>query len=77
LLPADPELLGQYHVIVSLNGDPGQHLPEVPFHTVLLQWKIADAAESGDVPERLREISQQLSAEIRELMVTMRGEEAS
>jgi len=51
----------------------------VPYATVLLEWDLPrlydpDAGDSLDV--RLAEVAKRLGAEIRELMVTMRGEEA-
>ena len=32
--------LGDYHVLVSLAGDPGAHLAEIPFHSVLQKWHV-------------------------------------
>lgn len=73
----DEKALSQYHVIVWLNGDPMQHITEVPYETVLLRWELPKLAGADNVTKRLREISQALSAEIHDLMVTMRGEDAS
>ena len=32
--------LGSYHVIVSFEGDPRQHVPRAQFRTILLQWGV-------------------------------------
>ncbi len=73
----DPASLSDFHVVVWLNGDPSQHIEEMPYETVLLQWDLPKLAGAENVSKRLREISNALSAEIRDLMVTMRGEDAS
>jgi phosphate transport system protein len=73
----DPSSLSQYHVVVWLNGDPSAHIPNLPYETVLLQWDLPKLADAKNVATRLREISRALSAEIRDLMVLIRGEDAS
>lgn len=64
-LTAD-ELAG-LHLIVGLGGDPHDWLETVPFHTVCLQWNVADdpAAALGELRGR-----------IAELMELLRGPEA-
>ena len=74
------EYLSQFHVIVGLVPDVRLRLQEVPYATAFLQWqlpRLADAGETEPAGGRLRELSQQLSNEIHDLMVTMRGEGAS
>ena len=73
-----PSSLQAYHVVVWLNGDSTHQLKEVPYETVLLHWDLPKLSEAGDagVEARLRDIGNALSANIRELMVTMRGEDA-
>jgi len=78
-LSTDPKQLEQYHVIVALAPDVRRQLGQVPYATVLLEWQLpglADVASGGAVAGRLREVSQYLSNEISDLMVTMRGEDA-
>lgn len=75
----DEKTLSKFHVVVWLNGDPHKHIAEMPYKTVLLAWdlpKIADA-EAGDLRKQLNKISNELSSLITDLMVTMRGEDAS
>ena len=79
LEPSHEELAG-YHVIVSLGGDPRPHLGEVPFHTVLLEWDAGPDAEGMD-QERAESLMEDayktIAHEVRELMETLRGEEAA
>ncbi len=73
----DASSLSQYHVVVWLNGDPSTHIGELPYETVLLRWELPKFADAANISTQLREISNALSAEIRDLMVMMRGEDAS
>lgn len=78
-LRADRETLEQYHVVVCLTQDASRHIPEIPYATVLLEWdlpRLSDPGVGATLDARLREIVKRLGAEIRDLMVTMRGEEA-
>jgi len=78
-LESDRESLEEYHVIVCLSPDARRHIPEVPYSTVLLEWelpRLSDPRVAPTLEGRLREITNRLTAQIRELMVTMRGEEA-
>jgi len=78
-LENEREALEHFHVIVCLTTDAARHIPEVPYATILLEWDLPKLADAGDesIPARLDAISKELSSHIRELMVTMRGEEAS
>lgn len=78
-LEADRKTLEQYHVIVCLTPEASRHIPDVPYATVLLEWdlpKLSDPAVGDTLDARLAEIAKRLASEIRDLMVTMRGEEA-
>jgi phosphate transport system protein len=68
-LEAAAEELAASHVIVSFAGDVAGHL-EVPYETVLLAWEVPDPRR--DVEAAHQEIRHRL----RELMETLRGEEA-
>ncbi len=63
------EVLDRQHVVVSLDGPAGTYLKPVPFHTVALEWQV-------DAPPDYEEIYRELAERIRELMLTLRGEEA-
>jgi len=79
LLEPIHEELASYHVIVSLGGDPRPHLPEMPFHTVLLEWD-AGLDGHGMDEERAKSLMEdaykKIAHEVRDLMETLRGEEA-
>jgi protein-tyrosine-phosphatase len=79
-LPTSVDDLERYHVIVGLVPDVRRHLSALPYSTALLEWeapRLADAASGADLPEKLRELSRELSNQIYELMTTLRGEDAS
>ena len=72
--------LAEYHVIVGLEGNLREHIPEVPFHTVLLNWDVGEIPQELDQERSialLEESLKKLSVESRELMETMRGKEVS
>ena len=77
-LSKDLSSLAKYHVIVSLAPEGRASVPEVPFHTAFVRWDIAVArGPEGDPDlEALTAASQTLASEIRQLMVTLRGEDA-
>jgi phosphate transport system protein len=70
------EELTEFHVIVSLAGDPREHLAEVPFHTVLLQWELTPLAGAEGNAD-LETLTADLSSNMRGLMELLRGQEAS
>ena len=78
-LAAVGEELPSYHVVVSLAGDLRPHVEAVPFHTVVLEWDLGPELE-GAGPELAEEVLatrlQDLGVRIRQLMETLRGEEA-
>jgi phosphate transport system protein len=79
LLEPIHEELAHYHVIVSLVGDPRPHVPEIPFHTVLLEWDAGPSIEGLDqerAEKLLEEAYERIAHQVRELMETLRGEEA-
>ncbi len=70
--------LSDYHVIIGLEGKLRDHIPEVPFHTVLLDWELGEIPDTLDQERSsalLEEALQKLSLQLRELMETMRGKE--
>lgn len=68
--------LASEHVIVSLQGQVTSYIPQIPFHTVALDWNL------GDIPKdmgeaQIEEIYRQLAALIRDLMGLLRGDAAA
>jgi phosphate transport system protein len=73
------DALEKYHVIVCLSPEARRHITQMPYATVLLEWTLPKLADAGDggVSHQLELICNTLADEIRELMVIMRGEEAT
>ena len=68
------------HVVVSFGGDPWEHLGEVPFRTVVLEWDLGVAPNDLDqerAEAALEAAFRELKAELSNLMEALRGEEAS
>lgn len=84
MLPSNLELappeLANYHVIVSLQGALMSYLPELPFHTIGLEWDLG-SCPSGlpqeATQQRLEELYREIAAQVQDLMETLRGEEAN
>jgi len=68
--------LEKYHVVVGLAPGARAALGELPFHLVYLEWNLPGLDGQGPVEPRLRLLCQQLTAEVRDLMTLLRGEEA-
>jgi phosphate transport system protein len=68
LLDTSHAALSEYNVIVSLAPGAREHIAELPFQTVLLEWELP----AGSHAESYKDISNRM----RELMVTLRGESA-
>ena len=77
---ATHEELAAHHVIVSFVGDLRPHVPRLPFATTVLEWQ-AEPLPGGLDQERttalLEEVHREIAARVRELMETLRGEEAN
>ena len=70
------EELASLHLIVSLDGPVTDYVPEVPFHTVALEWKLPTPGADAD-EQAWEDVYQQLILYIRGLMEALRGEEAN
>ena len=69
----------KYHVIVTLVPTEDTVLPDIPFHSILQKWNLGPRPTGDDaaIDARLDDLSRDLRAHIRDLMVTLRGEDAS
>ena len=76
-IPSTHEELDDFHVIVNLGTGLREKLADRPFKTVLLDWDVVpeDGATIDDA--LLEETYKQITYRIRELMETLRGEDAS
>ncbi len=70
-LETSHDMVSEFHVIVGLGTNPEQHIKNVPFHTVLLEWDVADCPQNVD---QAGEVYRDLAQRIRELMETLHGE---
>ena len=70
-----PSELSDFHVIVSL-GDAAAKVIDQPLHSVLLEWDIGNIPPNADVSQ-LEAAHRQLAVRIKDLMIDLRGEDAS
>jgi phosphate transport system protein len=73
-----PEL-ADFHVVVGLSPEARRNLPEIPFHTALLQWDVgACPADLGAeaVDPAIGEVHARIAQHVEDLMRTLRGEAA-
>ena len=75
-LPADWEAK---HIIVSLDGPVEKYIDNIPFHTVVLEWKLPPAptlpADWPEVAAGFEEIYRELTSKIGALVETLYGVE--
>jgi phosphate transport system protein len=73
------ETLERYHVIVCLTREARHKLEEVPYSTAVVVWELPrlSVAPTDEVDPGVRLLCTQLNSEIHDLMVTLRGEDAS
>ena len=76
-IPTTHDELDDFHVIVNLGTGLRERLADLPFKTLLLDWDLLPESTEGVSPEDLEEIYRRISVQVRELMITLRGEEAS
>ncbi|MDJ0834552.1 MAG: phosphate signaling complex protein PhoU [Gammaproteobacteria bacterium] len=74
-----PEALSLHHVIISLEGPVSDYFENIPFHTTPLAWDVGSISDSGDAQEvsrQLEEAYREIALRVRDLMETLRGEDA-
>ena len=78
-LEPDVQRIAKHDLVISLEGPVSNYLPEQPFRTVFLDWDVGappDGLGDGATAERFTELYREITARIRDLMETLRGEEA-
>jgi len=78
-LQPDVQHVAKYDVVVSLQGPIDGYLPQQPFRTVFLEWDVGAVPENmsdAGTSERYTEMYREVTACVRDLMETLRGEEA-
>ena len=79
VLDPDPHKVAKYDVVVSLEGQMNAYCPKQPFRTVFLDWDVgvlSDDVREDETNERYTEMYREITVRIRDLMETLRGEEA-
>lgn len=78
-LATDHKNVSKYFVVVSLQGDVKSYIPDLPFHTSALDWDVGSPpAETGDAEApRMEELYREIVVNVRDLLETITGEEAS
>jgi len=72
--------LSEQHIIISLQGAVKNYIPEIPFHTVAIEWDVG-TLPTGLTPEqtdqRQEELYREIAVRVQDLMQTLRGTGAS
>jgi phosphate transport system protein len=81
--PAPLELTHQelvsLHIIVSMQGPARDYFGKIPFHTTALEWDVGPwpvDSETSRSPEALEALYREIAVCVRDLMETLRGENA-
>ncbi len=66
-----------FHVIVGLHPDAKNHVEDLPFRSVFLFWDIPTGLPDDAAPKDFNKIFKKISANVQDLMHTLRGRDAS
>jgi phosphate transport system protein len=72
--------LSELHVIVSLQGAVKNYIPEIPFHTVAMEWDVGTLPTElnpEQTQQRQEELYREIAVRVQDLMQTLRGTGAS
>lgn len=73
-----PAELNRFHVVVGLSGPVTDYMGLIPFQTTALDWRLASVPDDCSCSEKDYEnIHRELSVLIKDLMILLRGEDAS
>ncbi len=74
----DHEHAAAFDLVISLKGDVEDYFPgQQPYRTTYLEWEVGDGpTEADDAASSYNQMYREIGDRIRELLVTMRGEEA-
>ncbi|MDJ0951143.1 MAG: phosphate signaling complex protein PhoU [Alphaproteobacteria bacterium] len=78
-IETDLDRIAAHDLVISLDGPMSAYVDKQPFRTVYLEWDVGarpEGADEAEVETRYREIYREISAQVRALMETLRGEEA-
>jgi hypothetical protein len=73
-----PAELNRFNIIVSLKGPVSTYIGRIPFQTTALRWRLSSVPESCACSnEDYEKIHRELSVLIKDMMILLRGEDAS
>ncbi|MCP4204402.1 MAG: phosphate signaling complex protein PhoU [bacterium] len=78
-MPATLEELAEFHLVIGLEPGTRERFEEVPFRTVVLEWDIGGYTHDLDQERSqamLKAAFKEIKHDMRELMETLRGDEA-
>lgn len=70
------EGLNAYKIVIGLQAGIAEHIEDLPFYTVLLEWDVLDGADATDAAA-LVDVQKRITSELCDLMEILRGEQAS
>lgn len=71
--------LAEKHLIVSLQGSVQDYFPEIPFHTTALEWDVGTlpgASDKSGTTDDVETVFRAIAVHMRDLMETLRGQDA-
>jgi phosphate transport system protein len=77
---SNPDEIGSYDIVVSLQGPVRSFIPDQPFHTVFLDWDVGNAPsgmEKQELVAHYYDMYREIAVQLRDLHDTLFGEEAS
>ncbi len=75
-----PELMAEprhFHVIIGLDPESREKVGELPYKTVLLNWDLGQSPCAAGGRERAEEMYREIASRLRELMLILRGPDAT
>jgi phosphate transport system protein len=78
-LEPDVHRIAKYDVVVSLQDPVSAYLPQQPFRTVFLDWEVGvppEGLNEAETNKRYSELYREITVRVRDLIETLRGEEA-
>ena len=75
-LDLDERQLADYHVIVGLQGAVASYVESVPYHTIVQEWSVGEPPGDEQVGPDYESVYRDVAYRVRELVTTLRGEDA-
>lgn len=75
-LDPGPDNIGNYYVVVSLQGSAKSYIPKMPFHTAALDWDVGPdpvGLDGEEAASRLEELYREIVGQVSDLVETLTG----